>query len=322
MASSFYLLHGTSDLLVNEQREAILSRAKQQGFDQRERVTIDPNFDWDKLIVNCQSNDLWSSHRVIDINNSINKLDRKANAALQELAALASPSLLIIVCCGKLTSSQTKAKWYQLLNQHGECRAIRGPSQHEYPQWLIQRAKDHSINLTKGIATQLAQLTQGNLLAGQQAMEKANLLNIKTIDSGNLSQLILNCAQYQVFDLADSLLQLNPRQCLHILQTLQQQNTEAVLVLWSLSQTCRQLFQMRVAVDQGESLQQVTQRQWASKRTLYQKALQKLSAQLLSNSLQRCHQIDLTIKSQHGAQAWQLMADLCLTVCQAKPSTS
>lgn len=318
MAGFFQLIHGNSELLVNEHRLALINKAKRHGYDQIERVTIDPQFNWQELITNAHCQDLWSDKKVIDINNHINKLDRQATAALIELAELADKQLLVIVCCGKLTSAQTKAKWYQQLDTIGQCNQMRAPNASEYPSWLIKRANTLKITLDQQCAQQLAELTQGNLLAGQQALEKAQLLDMVALTSDKLDQVISDSAQYQVFDLGDALLQQKANTCLTMLNNLQQQNTEATLILWSLSQTCRQLLQMRIEVDKGASVQQVTSKQWASKRPLFQSALQKTTTKQLSQLMQQCHSIDLTIKSNQSAQCWQQFSSWILQFCQPK----
>ncbi len=318
----FHFIHGASELLVNEQRLNLLEKARRHGFNQTDRITIEPSFNWQQLISNCQMQDLWSDKKIIDINNHINKLDRQATPALQELCDASDSQLLVIVCCSKLTAAQTKAKWYQKLSQSGQCHAIRSPGAAEYPQWLMQRAQKNKLTLNKEVAEKLAQLTQGNLLAGHQALQKAQLLDLNTITEESLSNIVNNCAQYQVFDLADTLLRQDGPQCLRILSALKQQNTESVLVLWSLAQTCRQLYQMSCSWQQGQSLQQATSKQWASKRQLYQNALQRVPRRTLSTLLKQCHLIDTVIKSSQSAQCWQLFDQLCLLFCNPKATTA
>ncbi len=315
MKTFFYFIHGASELLVSEQRQRLISEAKKQSPVNVQRFSIDAHFDWSQIISNCQNGDLWADNKIIDIDNHANRLDRNATAALAQLSELANPQSIIIVRCSKLTGAQTKAKWYKTLESQGQCLNVRSPLPHELPNWLTQRAKQLHIQLTSNAAQQLAELTQGNLLASHQALEKCVLLGYKKVDAEQLQQVISDSAKYTVFDFNDALLQSNKKRSQHILQGLQQQGTEATLILWGMAQTCRQLYQMKHQVDQGSSLQQATSKQWSSKQPLYQSALRRLSLKQLSDMLQRCHNIDQTIKSNQSQQCWQQFSQLCLEFC-------
>ncbi|MDF1655282.1 MAG: DNA polymerase III subunit delta [Coxiellaceae bacterium] len=312
MNADFYFIHGASELLVNEQRQQVIATAKKNGFNSVQRFSVSANFDWNGVIADSQNMDLWADKKVIDIDNHANRLDRNATAALIELCQLSNEQLIIIIRCSKLTSAQTKAKWYKQLESNGNCSNVRSPSQHELPGWLIQRAKKLELQLSSQASQLLAELTQGNLLASHQALEKCVLLGYQQVGIDQLRSVISDSAKYTVFDLNDALLQNSKQRSQHILQGLQQQNTEATLVLWGVAQTCRQLFQMKFQVEQGASLQQATSKQWASKRPLYQAALKRLPLDRLRQMLQRCHLLDETIKSSHSSRTWQQLSQLCL----------
>ncbi|MDF1796806.1 MAG: DNA polymerase III subunit delta [Coxiellaceae bacterium] len=312
MSANFHFIHGASELLVSEQRQRIISTAKKSGFDNVQRFSVEANFNWNHVAAECQTMDLWADKKVIDIDNHANRLDRNATASLIELCQFANEQLIIVIRCSKLTSAQTKAKWYKTLESNGNCLNVRSPSQHELPGWLVQRAKKMGLQLSSQASQLLAELTQGNLLASHQALEKCVLLGYQEVGVEQLRSVISDSAKYTVFDLNDALLQNSKQRSQHILQGLQQQNTEAILVLWGVAQTCRQLFQMKFQVKQGVSVQQATSKQWASKRPLYQSALKRLSLNQLKVMLQQCHLLDETIKSNRSAQTWLQLSQLCL----------
>ncbi|MDF1761630.1 MAG: DNA polymerase III subunit delta [Coxiellaceae bacterium] len=312
MSNSFYFIHGASELLVSEERLRIINKAKANGFDNVQRFSVEAHFDWNAVIAECQSMDLWADKKIIDLDNHANRLDRNATAALTELCQLTNKELILIIRCSKLTGAQTKAKWYEQLESDGNCINVRSPALYELPTWLVQRAKKLNLQLSSQASQLLAELTQGNLLASHQALEKCVLLGFQQVEAEQLRSVISNSAKYTVFDLSDALLQNTQQRRQQILQGLQQQSTEATLVLWSVAQACRQLFQMKFQVEQGVSLQQATSKQWSSKRPLYQAALKRTSLKQLNHMLQQCHLLDETIKSSRSAQIWQQLSHLCL----------
>jgi DNA polymerase III subunit delta len=294
--SALYILSGDTPLLINEAADLLIKKAQGNGFEERIRYEITAHFNWEELKFNLQNQSLFAQQQIIDIRNSDNRCDAKANKCLLEIASNISPSQILIVRFGKLTSAQLKSAWYKTLSKQGMSQVLKAPTHFEMPRWIAQRAKAEGINITQDASELLAQLTEGNLLATHQALQKAALSQDDEITTKHVKQFISDSAQYTVFDLSDMLLAGHAGKALHILNHLLGQGLEPTLILWSLAREVRELYNLQFSLSQGKSAAQVFSKVWSSKKPLYQKALKRLPLTVLKEALQQCAQCDKIIK--------------------------
>ena len=144
---------------------------------------------------------------------------------------------------------------------------IRAIGKKELPGWINTRAKQKNIMLERDSILLLSELTEGNLLATQQALEKIQLLYPKeTITPDKVMQAISDSARFHVFDFANLWLSGDTKAALRCLHGLKETGTEATLALWAICRELRELIKIADEHRQGTPLQQVLQRQWQSRR--------------------------------------------------------
>ena len=79
-----YVLYGDEPLLVIEAADAIRARARQQGYSEREVLTVLPHFDWNQLLAAGGNLSLFGDKKLIDLRIPTGKPGKEGGAALQD----------------------------------------------------------------------------------------------------------------------------------------------------------------------------------------------------------------------------------------------
>lgn len=319
--ASINIISGDATLLVQEARDALIAKAKSNGFDMRQIITIENAQCWQKAFALTQNMGLFNERQIIDIRNPNTKFDKATQALLRDYAANPSIDACIIISCGKLTSAQKKATWFKQLETVANIQIIWPLQKRELTQWIQKRLQQKKLNATSDAINLLIELTEGNLLAANQAIEKLTLLSIEAkqqpIDTDTLVKVIHDSAQFNVFDLSQYTLAGDSKRAIRIILGLQAEGVEPTLVLWALARDTRELYTLLHQHQQGTPLQQLLAKQWASRKPLLQRALQRLSLDTLAALLKQAHIADLTIKGAIAGDAWTLLMNIALGLTTA-----
>lgn len=317
-----YLIHGNVPLLAQQARDCIRQHANAAGFDQYEYAHVETGYDWNQFSLQTQNQSLFSQKQIIDIRNSGAKFDDKALKALQHYCENANQDIIVIITTDKLTSAQQKSRWYKTIDTHGVCVAVWPVTLRELPTWIRTQMQKLKLNADTQSIALLADLTEGNLLATWQAIEKLKLLYAnQPITPQAISAVTTDNARFNVFDLANYLLQGDAKRCVRIIHGLRDEGVEVVLVLWLITRECRELFNLSQQFQQGIPLTQVVAKQWQSRKALVTQALKRLDTSLLGNLLQWCARIDAMIKGVSTGNAWDEITQLALTLSGVKGFT-
>jgi len=313
-----YLISSDEPLLTQQAKRMIYHASKQQGFSAREIMEVGTTFNVGQFNQLTQSNHLFAEKTILEIRNPSAKSDQKATKALVYYLEHYDPNKLIIITTRKLTSAQQKTKWVQAVTKAGVFLPIYALSATELPQWLRSNFTAAQLNADPEAIQALAELTEGNLLAAKQAIEKLRLLYPQqTIGAKEVADAISDNARFNIFDLVNYALLGNTKRVLRIVAGLKFEGTEAVLILWALTRELRELIALQYQHDHGASLSQLLNQQWASKRTTLQAALTRFNSQQLQQLLQWAADIDLMIKGIHPGDHWQALNNLALALAGA-----
>ena len=123
-----YLLSGDEPLTQGEAADAIRAAARAAGFTEREvffveRANTGP---WDDIFAAAQAMSLFASRTADRDPHSRQQARHRGAKALQELAGLAGPDLVLMVITGELDWTTQKAVWVQALDARrclGRCAA-------------------------------------------------------------------------------------------------------------------------------------------------------------------------------------------------------
>lgn len=310
---SIYLISGDVPLLVQEARDAIRQAAKIAGFQQRELLNIEPGFNWSQFTSLTQNFNLFSKHCLIEINNPNTKFDEHATQALTMYLQNPSHDHVIVIATGKLTTAQKKTHWYKCIKMTGVVILIWPINAHELPQWIKARCLQKGINANTDSIIMLAEATEGNLLATQQALEKLQLLfPSQSITCKEMAAVITDNTHFNVFDLVNYVLAGKSQHVIRVMRSLNNKGTEPALVLWALLRELRQLSHMVQQLQQNISIQQILQKEWPSRKPLLKAALSRLNMTTLNDLLLLAARTDQIIKGIIPGNPWETLLQLCL----------
>lgn len=308
-----YVLASDDNLLRQEARDNLRKRALQAGFNEREVFHLDQPNQVAALFASLDHLSLFSSKSVIEAYHASGKFDDAMLKALMRYLERPSTDKLLIFLTDKLTQAQQKTRWYKAIESAGDCVLLRSPSANELPNWIMTRAKSLGLNLAPGSVNMLAELTQGNLLATHQALQKLLLLApAGTITPTHIMAATSDQARFDVFDLSNAVLAGQAAAACRALHVLRDTGTEATLVLWALTRELRELGELLFQQQQGVPIATALQKQWQQRRPLLKAALTRLNLPRIQHLLQQAEQIDLSIKGVGYANSWDLLEHLTL----------
>ena len=306
-----HFLSGDDTLLVQEARDLVIKSAQATDLVTRHILNIDKTTDWQKLTSLTQNRGLFSDKQIIDLRNPSAKFDKHAQQILTDYLQNPSPDVTLIISSGKLTSAQKKAKWFSAIEKKMAVTIIWPLKSRDLPQWITQRLKKHTLRADSDSIKQLIELTEGNLLAANQAIEKLALLYTnQLITTKEMLLVIHDSAQFNVFDLSNYALLGHTERVIRIIDGIRAEGGEPTLVLWALTREIRELYNLLFEMGRGVSSSQLLAKQWASRKPLLQQAMRRLSLKQLSALLKKSHQADLIIKGAASGNAWNLLTDI------------
>lgn len=311
-----YLVCGDIPLLMQESCDLIRKTAQQAGYEQRELIFIESHSDWPKAQNALENLSLFSEKSFIEIRHPKSKWDEIGIAILSRFLEQLPTDKRLLIVTDKLTPAQQKSAWCQMIDKKGVIVSLKAIPFRDLPGWITQRLKQNNLHADAESIQSLAELTEGNLLATQQAVEKLRLLYPNTnIDKKAVASVMTDNAQFNIFDLTNYLLMSLPAKAIHVLNGLRFAATEATLILWAIARELRLLYGFAIEKKQGVPLPQVLSGQWPSRQPMLQKILSRLSDEKIAVLLQHAEKIDHVIKGITVGNAWQLLEKLCLDFC-------
>lgn len=318
-----YVIASDDVLLRQEARDALRQRAKQAGFTERESFHLDATGQGDALFASLDHLGLFSDKSMVEAYHPNAKFDDALLKALTRYLARPAPDKLLVFLTDKLTQAQQKARWYKAIEAAGYCVIVRSPTAAELPAWIQGRAKSLGLALAPASVTLLAELTQGNLLATHQALQKLVLLApTGPVAPEQVLAATSDQARFDVFDLSNAVLGGQAAAACRALRVLRDTGTDATLVLWALTRELREVGALLYQQQQGIPTAELLQKQWQQRRPLLKAALTRFTLVRIQSLLQHAEQIDLAIKGVTHDSAWDLLEHLTLQMALPHEKTT
>lgn len=310
-----YLVFGDEPQQRFEVIDLIRARAQQEGFDERHTWVTDNQFEWDALSEETHSMSLFSSKKILELELPTGKPGATGSKALMEAAQASNPDILLVLHGPKIGRDVQSAKWFKSLDKLGvyvPCFPLEGQ---QLKQWIRARCHAAQLQIDDSQLTLLTEYSEGNMLAASQEIEKLSLLYGQTEFS--LTQLqasLANHSRFNVFQLVDALLIGDMDKGIKILQRLESEGIEPNSILWAINKEAQTLNQLAFLTQTGQSLSAGYQKLniWASRQSLYDKALNRLSAEALDELQNTSATCDLLLKTHHGQRPYVILSHLCL----------
>ncbi|TKB43442.1 DNA polymerase III subunit delta [Thalassotalea mangrovi] len=313
----FWLIFGDEPWQKNDALEQIKSVAATQGFSEVIRFSSEDNFDWSEVMEEYQSLSLFASQRILEIDIGAARLDERGTQVLNDIAAIDHPDVMLILHGQKLDAAIPRKKWFKNLDSKGCYIPVYELEGKGLNIWLNQQIKAQRIQLAPQGQAMLADCYAGNLPGLYQELQKlAILYPNRPITPAELESLLIDQAKFTPFQLTDTLLAGNIKQCMHILTQMKHEGVAVGQLIWTLHKELTQLQGMHIRLQQGQSSADIFQhfKVWEKKKPLYQNALNRTSLANIQLARSRLAKVDLLSKTDTELDAFLLLADVCLAI--------
>lgn len=238
-----YLLAGEEPLLVADGADAVRRAARAAGYDERVVHEVERGFDWNLLAGEASSLSLFAQRRLIELRLGGGKLSDEGAAALIEYLAAPPPDVLLLLTADALDKRARSSAWFATCEREGVAVYAWAMETAGLPRWLIGRARGMGLTLDEPAAALLADLTEGNLLAAAQELDKLALLAPPggALDRDGVLAAVGDSTRYATRDLADAVLGGDARRLTRALAHLQDAGETPILALWQLTQDLQRL---------------------------------------------------------------------------------
>ncbi|MBP5996329.1 MAG: DNA polymerase III subunit delta [Azonexus sp.] len=312
-----YVVYGDEPLLVIEAADAIRAKSRQQGYSEREVLTVLPQFDWGTLLAAGGNMSLFGDKKLIDLRIPTGKPGKEGGAALQDWCRNLSPDNLLLVTLPELDWREEKAVWFTTLVNAGIAIKLNAPPLAELPGWIAGRLRRQQQSADLDSLKFIAERVEGNLLAAHQEIQKLGLLYpAGALSLAQIREAVLNVARYDIDGLREALLAGDIARLSRTLDGLMHEGEAPPLVLWAMSEEIRALAILRSGLDRGRPLEQLLKeaKVWGPRQNPVKKALQRLSTATLEAALQHAGKIDRLAKGVGHGNIWEEFLRLGLSL--------
>jgi len=309
-----YLLAGDEPLQVLEAADALRAAARSQGFDEREVLHAEPNFDWSQLASAGASLSLFSEKRLLELHLTDKGPGKPGSTAITEYAKNAPETTLLLIVATPLAASARKSAWYQAIVKAGVVMYAWPLPGSRMAQWVERRARSRNLALDSDAVTLLAERTEGNLLAASQEIDRLALLHPReTIGTTEIEAAASDHSRFGIFDLPAKAMAGDAAGALRTLSRLRAEGVDAVPITWALVREIRLLYQAALAVraNRLDAMLGGIFMPSARKRQIGAAARQADPARL-ADLLRHAARLDQINKGAASGRAWDEMARLTL----------
>lgn len=314
-----YVVSGDEHLLCQEACDAIRATCRQQGFSERQVLSVESGFDWGQLLEAGANLSLFAEKRLLELRIPNGKPGDKGAAALLHYLARPAEDTVLLISLPKLDGSTQKTKWAKALIDGKDVQFLQvwPVDAAQLPQWIRQRLSQAGLAADQEAVELIAARVEGNLLAAAQEIEKLKLLaEGGRVTADTVQAAVADSARYDVFGLIDAALQGHPEHSLRMLEGLRGEGIEAPVILWALARELRLLANIAQQYAQGVPLERAFSQArppvWDKRRPLVSKALQRLDVAGWQRLLMAAQLIDEQIKGQAEGDPWIGLSNVCL----------
>ncbi|WP_020560882.1 DNA polymerase III subunit delta [Thiofilum flexile] len=240
-----YWVTGDEPLQVMETAELIQAKAREQGFIERQLLSVDAQFDWGQLTEAASALSLFAQRTLIDLRLYNAKLGQNGAKALQHYLQVLPSDKILLVQSERLDKSQRNAAWFKALDKAGVIVNVWELTPAKTQAWIAKRAQQAGLKASTEALRYLSERMEGNLLAAQQEIQKLKLLfGDQPIEVKQIASTVADNARYSVFDLSDAILQRDSSRLMHVFKILQAEDTALPLIIWALGDVMRQGYEV------------------------------------------------------------------------------
>jgi DNA polymerase-3 subunit delta len=313
-----YFIAGDEPLQLGEMADAVRKAARKAGFENREILSAETGFEWNRLAFSADSFSIFGDKKIIDLRLPSGAPGTDGAKALIAYCERLPEDTLLLITAGKMAGSALKTRWLEALDKAGVVIQVWPLEGQELIRWLQQRLQQRGLHAEADGLRILAARIEGNLLAAAQEIEKLYVLyGTGSLSSQQILDVVADSSRYDVFKLMDSVLSASVNRILKILSGLRAEGIAAPVVLWAVTREARTLIKIKLAISAGQNRELAFKNNqiWDKRKQLVGNALNRLNVSDLNNILVLSAKADRQIKGQQQGDAWETLLSVCLMFC-------
>ena len=308
-----YLVSGDEPLLLGEAADAVRTRAREAGFDQREVHFAERGVDWSVVAASSASLSLFGDRRLIEVRLEGARPGKDGGKAIADLCGSIADDTRLLIVCNRLDRDAQNSAWVKAAESRGVWVAVWPIETAKLPAWLTQRLRAVGLEATNEAVEILAERVEGNLLAARQEIDKLRLRVAGTVlDAEAVLAAVTDSARFEINGLGEAAISGDAGRALRMLAGLRAEGAEPTLVLWALVREMHTLWRMRQSGVAAEGPGPRRGAAYVRALAVAQRRVGTLSFPVLAA---RALRTDRVIKGRGHGDAWDEMALFCAELC-------
>jgi DNA polymerase-3 subunit delta len=311
-----YVVHGDEPLLAMEAADAIRTKARAQGYGEREVHLVERGYDWGRLAASAASLSLFASRKLIELRMPSGKPGTEGAEALTAYGAALQPDTVTLVTLPRLDRAGQNSAWFGALAGAGVVVNVFPVDRRTLPLWIGARLARQKQRAAEDALAFVADCVEGNLLAAHQEIQKLGLL----YPPGDLAfeqvrDAVLDVARFEVSQLSEAMLSGDRARLVRVLDGLAGEGEAPPRVLWVMSDDVRAVTRVQQGLAEGRSPADLFRecRVWGETRQrLVGAAARRMAREALDAALVHAAAIDRTIKGLAKGDPWDELLQLGL----------
>jgi DNA polymerase-3 subunit delta len=311
-----YCVFGDETLLGIEASDRIRTRARADGYTERDVLTVDSGFKWSELAFAGNSQSLFASRRILELRIPTGKPGVEGSEAIQSYCKGLPPDTLTLVVLPGVDWRVQKAGWFEAIDRAGIMVEAKTVARKALPEWISGRLKSVGQEADKETLDFIAERVEGNLLAAHQEVKKLALLfPTGKIEFEQVREAVLDVARYDVFNLGEALLEGDVLRLSRMMDGLRGEGVAPPLILWAVAEEVRAIGRVLDGVAAGRTPPQLWRdaKVWGnSHQSLMQQSYRRYSQEQVEAAIAHAAKVDRMVKGLIRGDVWDELLQLCL----------
>ncbi len=241
------LFWGEEPLLIDQALARVRAYWQNQGIDERRLFFDEGQLDWQEILYEYQNLGLFTQRQLIDVRVNKANLAPKAQQVLKDILNRPDKPHPLVLWVSQMTYQHSRNAWVKLIEAQGVVVEAKALPLYKYSQWIAQQAQVYQLQLNQEQIQVLSHMTEGNLLAADQALQRLSLLPESFLKDNRWLSAVADQAEYALFALSESLLLGDLPKAQRRFERLWQKGTSPNLILWLINRDVQELFALKLA---------------------------------------------------------------------------
>lgn len=321
-----FLLTGDEPYQLMEAADAIRLYAQNKGYTERDILHADNSFKWSELSGVSNSLSLFSENKLIDLRLEMKTPGKAGSQAIRDYMENIPEDKILVIQTPKLAAAARNAAWVKAIDKQGVVIQVWDLSAAQTMAWINKKMRHFGMRATQDAVRLLTERVEGNLLAAFQEINKLRLLfkedndqqSETLIDEEQVLAAVSDSSRFSIFDLSNAVMAGDLPRVQHIHHNLKEEGVPIQLILWTLSDLSRQLYDASFKLNNGMTASQLVAKMPRPRQRPFQAALQRMRDANWNDILKKNSDIDRLSKGQSEiankglGRVWSELLELAL----------